>query len=268
MPEHEGKPIETASGGGWVLGARILSFHRAQKPRSSVMRNCIGFSIVCLTCFLLVGAAKSDRYVKDNVFYSSSPKLEVKVDPKFKYLGKLDYTMEQQSPDNVQLVTYETKSYVFVDAIYNELKKAVYIQLRREQTQYVGNLLGDARANLRSGVCSLGEKEYQCFTRVIFLSADVPIGKFISEQGYVLPNCILARTYARADSKENIYLVVITYFENFSDSGLSCESWQSEEQLTEEHKQYLEGFDRNCKASFTIIKKESEKPGIRRLLGR
>ena len=94
------------------------------------MRNRIGFSIVCLTCFLLVAATKSDRYVKDNVFYSSSPKLEARVDPKFKYLGGLDYTMEQQSPDNLQLVAYETKSYVFVDSIENKLKRAVYVQLR------------------------------------------------------------------------------------------------------------------------------------------
>jgi len=232
------------------------------------MRNCIRVSVVCFTCLLLVAATKSERYVKDNVFYSSSPKLEVKFDPKFSYLGKLDYTMEKQSPDSVQLVTYETKSYVFVHAIDNKLKRAVYVQLRREQTKYVGNLLGDARANLSSGICSLGEKEYNCFTRVIFLSADEPIAKFISEQGYGLPTCILSRTYARADSGENIYLVVITYFENFSDSGLSCESWQREEQLAEEHRQYLEEFDRNCTASFTIIKKGSEKPGIRRLLGR
>ena len=202
------------------------------------------------------------------MFYSSSPKLEVKVDPRFIYLGRLDYTMEKQSPDSVQLVTYETKSYVFVDGVENKLKKAVYIQLRREQTKYMGNLIGDARANLSSGICSLGGKEYECFTRVIFLSTDEPIAKFISEQGYDLPTCILTRTYARADSDENIYLVVITYFENFSDSGLSCESWQREGQLTEEHRQYLDGFDRNCAASFTMIKKGSEKPGIRRLLGK
>jgi hypothetical protein len=221
-----------------------------------------------LIFFFVVAATKSETYVKDNVFYSSSPKLEVKVDTKFNYLGRLDYTMEKPSPDSVQLVAYETKSYVFVDGVDNKLKRAFYVQLRREQTKYVGNLLGDVRANLMSGICSLGSKEYDCFTRVIFLSADEPIAKFISEQGYGLPACILARTYARVDSGENIYLVAITYFENFSDSGLSCESWQREEQLTEEHKQYLEGFELNCKASFTIIKKESEKPGIRKLLGR
>ena len=232
------------------------------------MRSYIRVCIVCLTCFLLVAATKPERYVKDNVFYSSSPKLEVKVDPKFKYLGRLDYTVEQQSPDRVQLVTYETRSHVFADAIDNKLKKAVYIQIRREQTKYVGNLLGDARANLKSGMCSLGDKEYTCFTRLIFLSADEPMAKFIAEQGYGLPVCVMARTYARADSGENIYLVVITYFENLSDSGLSCESWQSEERLTDEHKQYLERFERNCKASFTIIKKGSEEPGIRSLLGR
>ena len=232
------------------------------------MKNRIPLSILCLTFFLLVAATKPERYVKDNVFYSSSPKLEVRVDPKFKYLGRLDHIMEQQSPDSVQLVTYETKSYVLVHGVGNKLKRAVYIQLRREQIKYVGNLLGDARANLRSGICSLGAKEYNCFTRVIFLSADEPLAKFIAEQGYTLPPCIMARTYARADSGEDIYLVIITYVEDFSDSGLSCDSWQGEEQLTDEHKQYLEGFDRNCTASFTIIKKESEKPGIRNLLGR
>ena len=232
------------------------------------MRKGIRASIVCLTCLLLVGATKSERYVKDNVFYSSSPKLEVKIDPKFIYLGNLNYTMEKRSPDSVQLVTYETKSYVFVDAVENKLKKAVYVQLRREQTKYVGNLLGDARENLSSGICSLGGKEYNCFTRVIFLSAAEPIAKFISEQGYDLPTCILTRTYARADSDESIYLVVITYFENLSASGLNCESWQREEQLTEEHRQYLEGFDGNCTASFAIIKKGSERPGIRSLLGK
>ena len=231
------------------------------------MRDNIYIYLICLTCLVLVAATKSERYVKDNQFNSSSPKLHVKVDPKFKYLGSLDYTIEQQSPDNLRLVSYETKSYVFADVLNNQLKKAMYIQLRREQTKYVGNLLGDARANLKSGICSLGNKEYTCFTRIIFLSLNEPIAKFISGQGYGLPECVLARTYARADSGENIYLVVITYFENLSDSGLSCESWQSEEQLTDEHKQYLERFERNCKASFTIIKKESDKPGIRRLLG-
>ena len=231
------------------------------------MRNNIHIYIICLTCFLIVAATKSERYVKDNEFNSSSPKLHVKVDPKFKYLGPLDYTVEQQSPDNLRLVSYETKSYVFADAVNDQLKKAIYIQIRREQTKYVGNLLGDAKANLKSGLCSLGGEEYACFTRLIFLSPDEPIAKFISEQGYGRPTCVMARTYARVDSTMGNYLVVMTYLENLPPSGLSCESWLVENQLTTEHEQYIELFDRNCKASFTIIKKESDKPGIRRLLG-
>jgi hypothetical protein len=164
------------------------------------------------------------------------------------------------------MVNYETKSYIFADLADNHLKKAVYIQIRREQTKYVGNLLGDAKANLRSGLCSLGGEEYTCFTRLVFLSPNEPIAKFISEQGYGLPACVLARTYARLDSSVGNYLVVITYLENLSPSGLNCESWLVENRLTTEHEQYIQRFDRNCKASFTINKKGSEMPGIRRLL--
>ena len=232
------------------------------------MRDNIHIYIICLTCLVLVAATKSERYVKDNQFNSSSPKLHVKVDPKFKYLGSLDYTIEQQSPDNLRLVSYETKSYVFADVLNNQLKKAMYIQIRREQTKYVGNLLGDAKANLKSGMCSLGDKEYTCFTRLVFLSADEPIAKFISEQGFVLPTCVLVRTYARADHEANTYLVVITYLENVSPSGLSCETWQGENVLTTEQEEYLSRFERNCRASFNIIKKGSERPGIKRLLER
>ena len=232
------------------------------------MRSHLDVYVVSLLCLLLIAATKSERFVRDNVFHSSHPKLQVKVDSKLNYLGQLDYTVEQESPDRIQWVRYETKSYVFVDSLDTTLKKAVYVQLRREQTKYVGNLLGDARANVKSGLCSLGGEEYACFTRLIFLSPNEPIAKFISEQGYSLPACVMARTYSRVDSNLGNYLVVITYLENLPPSGLSCESWLMENRLTTEQEQYIEQFDRNCKASFTIVKKGSDKPGIRRLLER
>ena len=120
------------------------------------MRSHLDVYVVSLLCLSLIAATKSERFVKDNVFHSSYPKLQVKVDSKLKYLGQLDYTVEQESPDRLQLVRYETKSYVFVDSFDTTLKKAVYVQIRREQTKYVGNLLGDAKANVKSGLCSLG----------------------------------------------------------------------------------------------------------------
>jgi hypothetical protein len=223
---------------------------------------------MCLIFFVLIGAAKSNRYVKDNVFHSSSPKLQVKVDPKFKYLGNLDYTVEQQAPDRLQTVSYETRSFIFVDGVDQQLKKAAYIQIRREQTKYVGNFLGDAKANIRSGICSLGQKEYKCFTRVIISSGDEPIAKFISEHGYNLPACVLARTFARVDFSAGNYLIVITYLENLPESGPDCSSWQAEQPLTMEQKRFLEQFDRNREASFKVVEKGYERPGIKGVLER
>ena len=140
------------------------------------------------------------------------------------------------------------------------------MQIPREQTKYVGNLLGDARANLRTGICTLGEQDHECFTRVTFLSTDEPLRKFISDNGYGLPGCLLARTYSRADTSLGTCLVVITYLANFSDSGLCCESWGAENELTQAHQQYIELFDRNGKASSKVVAKWPEKLGIKGLL--
>ena len=219
------------------------------------MRTRLQICVLFLSFLVLVAAAKPDRYVKDNVLYSIHPKLHVKVDPKFQYLGRLDYVMEQPSPDRVQINSYDTKSYIFANGVNNQLKEAVCIQMRREQTKYVGNLLGDVKTNLRSGICNLGETEYQCFTRVIYLSPNEPIVKFISEHGFILPDCVMSRTYARADLSLGTYLIVIAYLEDLSQSAFSCQSWQAIDRLTEEHEQYLAQFEHNCRASFHLDRK-------------
>jgi hypothetical protein len=209
-----------------------------------------------LAFLLLLGAAKPERYVRDNVFHSNYPKIYVKVDSKFKYLGRLEYTIEQQSDDRLQMLTYDTKSFVFVDSLNFQMKKALYIQMRREQTKYAINLLGDIKLNIRSGLCDLGEKEYQCYTRVIALTAEEPIAKYIYDNGYTLPECVLSRTYVRIDTTSGNHLIAISYSEDLSESGFDCETWQDKDRLTDEHEQYIAQFDRNRKAAFNMLKKD------------
>ncbi len=88
------------------------------------MRTCLQVSVLFLALLVLIAAARSERYVKDNVFQSSYPKLKVKIDPKFKYLGQLDFRVELPSADRLQMVSYETKSYVFANAVDNQLKNS------------------------------------------------------------------------------------------------------------------------------------------------
>ena len=252
----------------WKSDLVVNTLKNRLRPKgwSNAMKRYLYDYAAILVCLLLVGAVKSDGYVKENVFHSSSPKLQVKVDPRFKYLGKLDHTLEQQSPDRLQMVSYETKSFIFVEDVGQQLKKAAYIQIRREQTKYVGNFLGDAKANIRSGICSLGQKEYKCFTRAILLSGAEPIAKFISEHGYNLPACVLARTFTRVDFSAGNYLIVLTYLENLPESGPDCSSWQAEQPLTMEQKRFLEQFDRNREASFKVVEEGYKRPGMKGLM--
>ncbi len=212
-----------------------------------------------LISVIILAAKKQETYVQNNVFHSLSPRITVKIDSRYKYLGRLESKIEVPSPDSLQVVNYDTKSYVFVQAGDLLTSKILYIQTRREQTHYAGNLLGDIRLNIRSGLCYLGENEYQCYTRVVTLSKDEPISRFILENGYTLPECVLTRAYARVDTSHDNYLIVISYSEELSGSGLDCNSWQVTDRPTNEQKQYSDQFERRSRASFEIVKKSTLK---------
>lgn len=216
-----------------------------------------GFIAIILIMILFVpsASAKPERYVKDNVFTSSHPRLSLQIDRKFTYVGPLDYRIQTKSPNTLDAVAYDTRSYVFIESVKTTVKTAFYIQIRREQTKYIGNLFGNIKADLRSGVCSLGEDDYTCFTRVIIPSRGEPLAQFLLEKGYVVPDCVLTRAYARFDTSDNNYLLIISYNEDLSGSGWDCNTWQNKNHLSKEQAQYLDRFEQNCRASFSIVKK-------------
>ena len=221
------------------------------------MKKYLLVSLLALTFLTLFAGAKPERYVKNNIFHSTYPKLNVKVDPKYAYLGQLDYILEVESRDGVQGGAVETKSYVFVDAGDKQVKRAVYIQIRREQTKYIGSPLGDIKANLKTGTCNLGGEEYQCYTRVIDVSSDKPIARFIQEKGYFLPGCMLTRAYVRADTDIGSYLIIISYNEDLSPSSVDCKARQDQAPFTPEQEHYLARFEQKSTTSFQIERKEA-----------
>jgi hypothetical protein len=221
------------------------------------MKKYIHIFLLVLTFLILFAGVKlEERYVKDNVFHSIYPKLTVNVDPKYTYLGRFDYTLEMESRDGVQGSTVETETYVFVDAVDKQVKGAVYIQIRRQQTKYIRNLVGDKKANLKTGTCSVGGEEYQCYTRAISVSSDEPIARLIKEKGYLLPDCMLTRAYVRADKDIGSYLIMISYNEDLSPSGFDCKAWQDQTLSTLEQENYLARFEQQSGTSFQIKRKK------------
>lgn len=66
---------------------------------------------------------------------------------------------------------------------------------------------------------------------------------------------LLQRAYTRVDASNGNYLMIISYIEDLSNSGFDCQSWQDRDRLTKEYEQYLDQFERNCRASFAILRK-------------
>jgi hypothetical protein len=216
---------------------------------------------VPLVCFLLTlilvtpAAAGDSRSVTNNLFSSSRPRLNVKVNPRYKYLGKINHTVIVPTADRARVNRYAAESYVFVDSTGNHVNKAFYIQIRNEQTSHSVNLLGDMRVNLQSGFCQLGEQEYRCRTRVVFPTREGAVPKLIMEKGYTIPECVLTRAYTRIDSTNGNFLLILSYNEDLSRSGLDCGAWLSKDELAAEQELFLDGFERRCRDSFEIVRR-------------
>lgn len=226
----------------------------SKEGEASTMR--VPLVSILLSMILIAPATAGDsRSVTNNLFSSSRPRLNVKVKPRYKYLGKINHTVIVPTADRARVNRYATESYVFVESTGNRISKALYIQLRNKQTSHSVNLLGDMRVNLQSGFCQLGEQEYQCHTRVIFPTSEGPVAKFVMEKGHTIPECVLTRVYTRIDSVNGNFLIIISYNEDLSKSGLDCGAWLSKDELGAEQELFLDGFERRCRDSFEIVRK-------------
>lgn len=179
-------------------------------------------------CILYTGAtARDDVVVNNNQLVSSVAGLKVIVTPGFRYIGEAQFTTTTEVGDQTQ-----GRAYVFIDNVGDQVKRIFCVKLIPELLVFPFNILGNISADLDSGFCILGDRQYQCTTKLLSLSGNEPVAKFISPQGYFLPPCLLGKTFVASDSTTNNCLVGIFYLEGVSQSIFDCRSWKSTSQLS------------------------------------
>jgi len=200
-------------------------------------------------CILYAGATgRADVVVdKNNQFVSSIPGLRVIVSPAFRYIGETQFTTTTEFGDQTQ-----GSAYVFIENVSGQVKRIFYVKLIPELLAFPFNLLGNIAADLDSGFCVLGERQYQCTTKLLSFSGNEPVVKFISPQGYFLPPCLLAKAFVASDPTTNNWLVGIFYLEGVSESVFACHSWKSASQLSGDQRNYIAQFEQNWMNAFTV----------------
>jgi hypothetical protein len=211
----------------------------------------LGFAFLFV---LLLGCAslKPERKVVDNVFYSSYPKVEMRVNPELIYLGELKYHSTKESVSGGKLLSYNHECFIFLQADSKKTAKRLFIiRTQRVETYFVSDLFGRVKNKLDFGTSDIDGHDYQYYIGAIEPKASGEVTKYISDNGYVVPRCALLRRDARVfGSKENL-LFSVEYMEDISKFKYECKSWKLRDELTEEQELILKRFNSNHLASLS-----------------
>jgi hypothetical protein len=213
--------------------------------------------IPCFLIFVLLpgcASLQAKREVIDNTLYSSSnPKIQIKISSEFKYIGEIKDTGARQADSSTRMLTHRAKWYVFVDSDASRVNRMVSIRIERTETHYVSDLFSYVKSSYERGTCELGGRNFQYCSRLIYPGMDHPVTRFVSDQGYVIPTCVLSKSFKKVYGAKGNILVDIKYLEDPSNLPYDCRAWKPDYPLLEGQKAYLEQFNKNCESSFAVL---------------
>lgn len=217
----------------------------------------------CLLIFVLLSGCASlqvKREVIDNTFYSSpNPKIQIKVSPEFKYIGESKHTAHQQALFSTTMLETRAKWYVFVDSEGSRAKRVVTIMIQRVETHFFSDLYTRIENYYEKGTCKLGGRNFQYCSHLVYPSLSGLLTKFITVEGYVFPQCVLYKSFARVYAAEGNIAVVISYTEDIPNLPYDCTAWKPDHPLLEDQRAYLEQFNKNCESSFAVLQYDAGK---------
>jgi hypothetical protein len=194
-------------------------------------------------------SVKTKREVTDNVFISTRPKCSVKVVSEFEYLGAISYHRESKD-----WLGHSTVGYDYNPHMFSSPGKALIIDIRKTQYNFVSDLLGIVKNKLHYGTCKLGNKTYQHYTKLIMTGRGGPVREFYLEKGIVVPNCTLSRNFKRVVGAKENTMINIRYYEKLPDFSPDCSGWENPDNLSERQVEYLKEFNKRCDAAFELLK--------------
>jgi len=229
----------------------------------------IALVILVISIYAFLAGCAADRKVIGNTFQSDYPKLNIQIDPEFKYLDKINIKSSRKSIDGSTDVLHDNEYYIFVSKGKGyEAKKILHINFNRVNTQFRDDN-AENKNNLDFDIIKLNGDYFKHYKRIERTDAGGHVTKYLMDAGYVAPTCILKSAVYTIPYK-NLW-VTITYYEDATPSGMSCKNKYSKDTLSNEQKEYLTGFhnrasaaigigDTAIKQSTTTIIKEASQP--------
>jgi hypothetical protein len=205
---------------------------------------------------LLSGCAslKAKREVFENTFYSSYPEIMIKVSSEFEYVGETSEAEMRQAQDSSYKGNVQKNWYIFVQSDKERVKKAVSIKIQRAPTYFVSDIYGRVENYHDRGTLKLGGASWQYCSVSKNVSMSGIVTRFVTEHGYVLPNCSLYKEFGKVLGAKNNYLITIAYLDFPPTSDYACHFWKPNSDLAYSQREYIEQFKKDAEASFKVLK--------------
>ncbi len=206
------------------------------------------FVVPLLVLWLIVlgGSATAQRKVAGNTLESSElPKIRITVEPSMPYLGSFAFRLEPPA---------EGERYVFAESANGKVRRMFIVQFERmlDDRQY--------RFRMRTPV-KLGRETYShnlwFYNDEESRKADPPgepvhTVKFLAERGLSLDTDLMMSRFARIVGEDKRNEIILFYWENLRDHGLSAKDFPEEQPVTPEQRKLGEGFYQRSLKAFAV----------------
>lgn len=146
----------------------------------------------------------------------------------------------------------DRESYLFARTEDNRILEGVLIStLRTEGGYWLPDLFSKVQNQLNAGTVEIQGRRYQYgvfSSSRVFLSYE---GDFLTEKGYIIPNCFMVNGLGRivdADARTLMYIFYMEDIRPIRGKKYSCRDWNNANMLTIEQREFLKEFtDRSDK---------------------
>lgn len=225
------------------------------------LRHVPFFSVSALFIILLYGCAilNPQRAMIGDTFSSGYPKINVKIDPKYRYLGHKNYMHKSECySDSTRKSTTVSDIYLFVPKEAKDEMGSVifisFIKIADPGWLFIGSTYSPAWLvyQNRYGEETFAGQSYDVCTHEIYFSPkwDKPLLDLLKSHGIPASGHYIARSYCRnASNNERLY---VQYLEDFPATGLSADA-KDDKLRADAKKQFLDDFERRASQAIEIV---------------
>lgn len=225
--------------------------------------KCIKYFSILFILFFCVGCASSFQrgVMEENIFFSSSqPKIKIKIDSSFEYLGKM------KKMDVIEVHSYTntfktTEAFIFGNiGDDNTFKNGVvinFISLGDRDTEFITDGFSWIKYQLESKTIKINKKTYQksIFPAPFFFRNE--IRNIIFDKEYVIPNSFLMQGLSRNVSLNNNMIMQIYYMDEISsfnkEKNYELSEWIDINKLREDQQKRLNEFMTTCQKNIQFL---------------